>query len=145
MNILKGRRDFSGGEGSGGLPFILHANLGSNSFVRRKLRMGAKTVGSLSMKICGEGVRRMNSAERGVLSLLLPAAAFQLLLYSRLRSHLSVSRCVRSEDCREGTQRRCQRPGCVCVRGGEIRSPHTFSSCPSTPTPNLLSQSPGEE
>lgn len=30
-----------------------HADLGSNSLVRRKLRMGAKTVGSLSMKICG--------------------------------------------------------------------------------------------
>lgn len=34
-----------------------HADLGSNSLVRRKLRMGAKTVGSLSMKICGEGGR----------------------------------------------------------------------------------------
>lgn len=49
----------------GGLPFILHANLGSNSLVRRKLRMGAKTVGSLSMKICGEGMQKMDGAEWG--------------------------------------------------------------------------------
>lgn len=32
-----------------------HTNLGSNSLVRRKLSMGAKTVGSLSMKICTVG------------------------------------------------------------------------------------------
>ena len=65
MNILKGRRNFSGDEDSQGHPLILHANLGSNSLVRRKLRMGAKTVGSLSMKICGEGVQRMDGAKRG--------------------------------------------------------------------------------
>lgn len=33
--------------------------------VRRKLRMGAKTVGSLSMKICGEGMQKMDGAEWG--------------------------------------------------------------------------------
>ena len=63
MNILKGRRDFrGGGEDGGGLPFIFQANLGSNSLVRRKLRIGAKTVGSLSMKICGEGRQRIDRA-----------------------------------------------------------------------------------
>lgn len=35
-------------------PFT-HTNLGSNSLVRRKLRIGAKTVGSRSMKICMVG------------------------------------------------------------------------------------------
>lgn len=65
MNILTRRRNFSGHEDGRGHPFILHANLGSNSLVRRKLRMGAKTVGSLSMKICGEGVQRMYGAKRG--------------------------------------------------------------------------------
>lgn len=31
---------------------FIHTNLGSNSLVRRKLRMGAKMVGSLSINIC---------------------------------------------------------------------------------------------
>lgn len=63
MNVLRGRGDFSGGEDGGRCLFIFHANLGSNSLVRRKLRMGAKTVGSLSMKICGEGDRGMHGAK----------------------------------------------------------------------------------
>lgn len=36
---------------SGRVHPLTHTNLGSNSLVRRKLRMGAKTVGSRSMKI----------------------------------------------------------------------------------------------
>lgn len=66
-----------------------------------------------------------------ILSLLLPAAPFQVSPYSRLRSHLSKSRCVRSGDCREGTQSRRHGPGWVRA--------HTFSS---RPTPPPLTRSP---
>lgn len=52
--LVEWNKRASGGGGTRPFP---HTNLGSNSLVRRKLRMGAKTVGSLSMKICmvGEG------------------------------------------------------------------------------------------
>lgn len=66
-----------------------------------------------------------------ILSLLLPAAPFQVSPSSRLRSHLSKSRCVRSGDCREGTQRGVT-PGPGCVPA------HTF---PSRPTPLPLTRS----
>lgn len=81
-----------------------------------------------------------SGAEAGrVLSLLLPAAPFQLLPYSRLRSHLSALRCVRSEDCKEGTQSRCKGLGGRGVRrvwwGWGLDLP-----IPSSPTPQLLPQ-----
>lgn len=91
-----------------------------------------------------------SGAEAGrVLSLLLPAAPFQLLPYSRLRSHLSALRCVRSEDCKEGTQSRCQGLGGAGCAEGLVGvgtgSPHTLLSHSPTPAPNSLSHSPGEE
>lgn len=79
----------------------------------------------------------------GVLSFLRPATPFQVLPNSLLRSHLSVSRCVRLEDCREGTQSRCHGPGCVRACGaGElglpIPSPPAPHSPPQTRSPNHL-------
>jgi hypothetical protein len=93
---------------------FIHTNLGSNSLVRRKLRMGAKTVGSLSMKICGKRGQGMDKAKSGREWVSCPSSyrspPFQLLPYSLRQSHLSESRCVRSEDYRKRKQSRYHGP-----------------------------------
>lgn len=64
--------------------------------------MGAKTVGSLSMKICmgrGGGEDMAKTWSKWEVLFLLPLAVPLLILpYSQLRSHLSELKCVRSKD-----------------------------------------------
>lgn len=131
-------------------PFFLHAHLGSNSLVRKKLRMGAKTVGSLSMKICRRGVwakksgtqwpRGESCSSKGQAT---PFSAPDLL--TAPVSSLSVE--MRPLSRLWGTGGAwCQ--GCVCTRVQDVRvfvsGLRSFPDLPR-PSPNQFWGSPGEE
>lgn len=119
----------------GGLPFTLHANLGSNSLVRRKLRMGAKTVGSLSMKICGKGCKKWTVQRVGLRGDPVPSYppphfrsrpthGSRLIFQSRDASAQETAGRGHSADV---TGRG------VCLRGEGVRCPPTSSSHPTPP------------